>query len=76
VYSLIPTLISIFGIFLLPISGALIENYGLPAGITAAFVVGIISAIMITIGMVFYHAKLKLESPEVRVTASTTMGPY
>lgn len=76
IYSLIPTIISSFGIFLLPISGVLIESYGLPAGITAAFVVGLTSAIMITLGMVFYNAKMKLESTKVGVTASPAIGPY
>ncbi|UCG00781.1 MAG: MFS transporter [Candidatus Heimdallarchaeota archaeon] len=77
VYSLIPTIISILGIFLLPIAGVLIESYGLPAGITAAFIVGVTSAIMITIGMFFYMnaAKEKLESMGIQVTIPATTGP-
>ncbi|MFX0123578.1 MAG: MFS transporter [Candidatus Hodarchaeota archaeon] len=77
VYSLIPTIISFLGIVLLPISGVLIESYGLPAGITAAFIVGVTSAIMITLGMFFYKnvAKEKLESVGIQVTVPTTTGP-
>jgi len=77
VYSLIPTIISILGIFLLPIAGVLIESYGLPAGITAAFIVGVTSAIMITIGIFFYMnaAKEKLESMGIQVTVPATTGP-
>ncbi len=74
VYSLIPTIISTLGIVLLPISGVLIESYGLPAGITAAFVVGVTSAVMITLGMFFYNnaAEKKVESMGIQVKAPVT----
>ena len=44
VYSLIPTLTSIFGIFTLPIAGSLIEQYGLNLGIVVPLVLSFFGA--------------------------------
>jgi MFS family permease len=77
VYSLIPTIISILGIFLLPIAGTLIEGFGLAAGISLAFLVGIIAAVMVTLGMYFHKKSTeeKTEATVVQLAVQTTTGP-
>ncbi|MFX0065400.1 MAG: MFS transporter [Candidatus Hermodarchaeota archaeon] len=74
VYSLIPTLVSILGIFILPIAGLLIEIYGLIAGIMAALFVGIVSVVFITLGVYFMRSSsegTRIEKSEM-VDASST----
>ncbi|MHA2364795.1 MAG: hypothetical protein ACXAC7_12645, partial [Candidatus Hodarchaeales archaeon] len=75
VYSLIPSIVAVLGIFLLPIAGILIESYGLRAGIAAAFMVGLIATIMITIGMFFYKydTKDKVETLSIQSEGSITL---
>ena len=51
IYSLIPTIFSFIGIFVLPIAGSLIDTYGLAAGITCAAIVCLIGTILISIGI-------------------------
>jgi MFS family permease len=77
VYSLIPTIISIMGIFLLPISGVIIESYGLPAGIFVAFSVAVVSAIFITLGIHFHKldTKSNIEIRGIQAKRSLTPGP-
>ncbi|MFX0139285.1 MAG: MFS transporter [Candidatus Hodarchaeota archaeon] len=74
VYSLIPTIISSMGIFLLPISGVIIEGYGLTMGIVVAFLVAVVSAIFITLGMHFYKldTKSKIKMHGIRAKESIT----
>lgn len=77
VYSLIPTIVSILGIFLLPIAGILIENYGITAGIASAFLVGLAGAIMISLGIhfQFQEAKVITEITPQQSEATTTTRP-
>ena len=51
VYSLTPTIISLFGIFLLPVSSYLIEQINLTAGIFTAFLVALVGAFFISFGI-------------------------
>ena len=77
VYSLIPTIVSVLGVFLLPIAGVLIENYGLTAGIASAFLVGLAGAIMISLGIHFQFQEAKIiteMTPQPSETTITT-GP-
>lgn len=53
VYSLIPTIISVFAIPLLPIAGTLIENFGLRAGIIVSLVLSFIGAFLIFFSLYF-----------------------
>jgi hypothetical protein len=77
VYSLIPTIISVLGIFIIPIAGILIEDFGLTAGITAAFLVAFVGSIMISIGIhfQFQETKAKTEIAVVQPETSATTGP-
>jgi hypothetical protein len=77
VYSLIPTIISIMGIFLLPISGVIIEGYGLPAGIFVAFSVAVVSVIFITLGIHFHKldTQSQIEIHGIKANKSLTPGP-
>jgi MFS family permease len=76
VYSLIPTIISSMGIFLLPISGVIIESYGITMGIVVAFSVAVVSAIFITLGMHFYKldTKSKIKMHGIRARESIAPG--
>ncbi|MHA2333421.1 MAG: MFS transporter [Candidatus Hodarchaeales archaeon] len=71
VYSLIPTVISVFGIVLLPAAGALIESNGITAGIALALCVGIISSILVYIGVYYMNTvteePAKTQSPQEEV---------
>lgn len=72
VYSLIPTIVSVLGIFLLPIAGTLIEEFGLPAGILAAFIVALLAAIMITLGIYFHIQEMTDISIDQQELITTT----
>ena len=76
VYSLIPTIISVFGIFLLPIAGVLIEEFNITAGVMTAFCVGLIGAVLITIGVYFHRIDTRdqIESEVVQLRVAAT-GP-
>lgn len=54
IYSLLPSLSSLFGIFILPISGYVIEYYGVPMGLLSAFLIGSVSIILVYIGTSIY----------------------
>ena len=77
VYSLIPTIISVLGIFIVPVAGILIEDFGLTAGIVAAFLVAFVGSIMISIGIhyQFQETKPKSEIAVVQSETSATTGP-
>ncbi|MFW9996870.1 MAG: MFS transporter [Candidatus Odinarchaeota archaeon] len=77
VYSLIPSIVSILGIFLLPISGILIEEYSLTAGIAAALVVGLLATVMIMIGMHFYKLETskKVDERAIQLSEISLPGP-
>lgn len=51
VYSLMPTIFSLIGIFVLPIAGSLVEEFGLAAGILCAGVTCIIGSALISISI-------------------------
>ncbi|MFX0185723.1 MAG: MFS transporter [Candidatus Hodarchaeota archaeon] len=76
VYSLIPTIASIFCIPLLPIVGQLIDQYGLTAGVIIAFGLYIITVLFITAALKFRKSSLqeihkdKLTKTEIRVISS------
>ncbi|MHA2247669.1 MAG: MFS transporter [Candidatus Hodarchaeales archaeon] len=53
VYSLIPTIISVFAIPLLPVAGTLIEDFGLRAGIMVSLVLSFIGAFFIFLSLYF-----------------------
>jgi len=55
VYSLIPTLISLFGIPLILIAGFCTESFGLPGGIVIAFVVSITGIFFIFLSFKLPH---------------------
>ncbi|MFW9993966.1 MAG: MFS transporter [Candidatus Odinarchaeota archaeon] len=61
VYSLIPTVISLFGIVLLPAAGVLIESFGIAAGVALALVVGTISSLFVYIGV--HTLETRIEEP-------------
>jgi len=62
VYSLIPSLFSLMGIPLLPITGSLIKNYGLNIGIIIPFSVGFIGSLFILLSFIFKEKTLSQES--------------
>ncbi|MHA2226919.1 MAG: MFS transporter [Candidatus Hodarchaeales archaeon] len=72
VYSLIPTIIAIFGIFLLPFGGMIIETSGLIAGMVVSFILSVLASIMIFIGVYFYQKDLTLESSRLSVSQPST----
>ncbi|MFX0125060.1 MAG: MFS transporter [Candidatus Hodarchaeota archaeon] len=49
VYSLIPTLVSVFAIPVLPIAGKLIEDYGMVAGVIAPLFISLVGALFVFI---------------------------
>ncbi|MHA2307393.1 MAG: MFS transporter [Candidatus Hodarchaeales archaeon] len=55
VYSLMPTIFSLIGIFILPIAGLLVEEFGLAAGIMCAGVTCIVGSVLIYLGMRIKH---------------------
>ncbi|MFX0014463.1 MAG: MFS transporter [Promethearchaeota archaeon] len=71
VYSLIPSLISIFGVFLLPISGVFIEKSGIIIGVATAFGVGIAGAILIYFGIYYYKSNLQYKAKSKTVQPSS-----
>ncbi|MFX0185120.1 MAG: MFS transporter [Candidatus Hodarchaeota archaeon] len=75
VYSLIPTIISSMGIFLLPISGVIIESYGLTMGIFVAFSVAIVSAIFIALGIHFHELDTKSRIKMRGIQARESIAP-
>jgi MFS family permease len=74
VYSLIPTIVSILGILLLPIAGTLIEEFGFPAGILTSFSVGLLAAILITLG-IYFHIQEMTEISVAQPEVIATTGP-
>ncbi len=76
VYSIIPTIISVLGIFIVPVAGILIEKFGLTAGIIAAFLVAFVGSIMISIGIhfQFQETNVKNEMLAVQPDTSATTG--
>ncbi len=76
VYSLIPTIISLFGIFLLPISSYMIEQINLTAGIFLAFLVALVGASFIALGIHFHlTASVDVTSSSVQVDEVPVAGP-
>ncbi len=73
VYSLTPTIISVIGIFILPVAGYLVEDWGLVAGILTAFVVAFIGAILIFLGIYYYNSAIskQVQQKEVSVVLPT-----
>ncbi|MHA1444382.1 MAG: MFS transporter [Candidatus Hodarchaeales archaeon] len=73
VYSLTPTIISVIGIFILPVAGFLIEDWGLVAGIGTAFVVAFIGAVLIFLGIYYYNSGInkQVQHKEVSVVVPT-----
>jgi len=57
VYSLIPSLVSILGIPLLPITGSLIKNWGLNVGIIVPFLVGLLGTLFMILSFYFRPKK-------------------
>jgi MFS family permease len=57
VYSLIPTIVSVFAIPLLPLAGTLIENFDLIAGIIVSLILSLIGALFIFLSL---HFKKKI----------------
>ena len=55
VYSLIPTLVSLFGIPMILIAGVFTASFGLPGGVTIAFVVSISGIFLIFLSFNFAH---------------------
>ncbi len=73
VYSLTPTIISVIGIFILPVAGVLVEDWGSVAGIGTAFVVAFIGAILIFLGIYYYNSGIskQVQQKEVSVVLPT-----
>jgi len=67
VYSLTPTIISVIGIFILPVAGYLVEDWGLIAGIGTAFVVAFIGAILIFLGIYYYNSGISKQGQQKEV---------
>jgi hypothetical protein len=57
VYSLIPSLVSILGIPLLPITGSIIKQWGLNVGIIIPFFAGLLGSLFILISFYFKPKK-------------------
>jgi MFS family permease len=51
IYSLMPSIVSFMGIFVLPVAGAAVESYGLSIGITIAGIISLISLFPIYYGL-------------------------
>lgn len=73
VYSLTPTIISVLGIFLLPIAGVLVEDFGLVAGIGTAFTVAFIGSILIFLSIYYYNADIskQVQKKEISIIVPT-----
>ncbi len=73
VYSLTPTIISVLGIFLLPIAGVLVEDFGLVAGIGTAFAVAFLGAILIFLSIYYYNSDInkQVQKTEISVFVPT-----
>lgn len=65
VYSLIPSLFSLIGIPLLPITGSLIKNYGLNIGIIIPFSVGFIGSLFILLSFSFKEKMLSQNPTQI-----------
>lgn len=63
VYSLMPSIISIIGIPILPVTGAAVESWGLPIGIATAGLICIIAFIMLSYSL---HLKFRTKSSELK----------
>ncbi|MFW9991730.1 MAG: hypothetical protein ACFFD4_06695 [Candidatus Odinarchaeota archaeon] len=67
VYSLIPTIVAVFGILLLPVTGLLIESFGISAGLILELFVGLISLIFIYLGIYYMERSEETEKEEIDV---------
>lgn len=65
VYSLLPTIYSLIGIFVLPFAGILIENDGMASGLAFAGVFCLIGSVLIFLGMRFKHVNMDLMVSEM-----------
>lgn len=72
VYSLLPSVVSLLGIPILPLTGLAVETYGLPIGIAIAMVVSIIGFVLIREGM--KDKKIHNAVEENFLKASTNIG--
>ncbi|MHA1940241.1 MAG: MFS transporter [Candidatus Hodarchaeales archaeon] len=76
VYSLIPTIISLFGMVLLPISSYMIEQMNITIGIFTAFLVALLGAFLIMLGTRFHLAKdASLTSSSIQREEVLVTGP-
>jgi hypothetical protein len=71
VYSLISTFVAFFGVPLLPLTGKLIKNYGIQAGVTVALIISILGSIFIYVSL-YYRKTVETVDKEKRITATPT----
>ncbi|MFX1518097.1 MAG: MFS transporter [Promethearchaeota archaeon] len=65
VYSLIPTLVSLFGIPVIMIAGVFTDSFGLPGGITIAFFISMIGIFLIFLSFKFAGYQRPFPEPKI-----------